>query len=82
MIEQDKERILIVDDEPSNLKILADILKKEYTVVLAKNGIQALERAAKQAPDLILLDIIMSDMDGYKVLYEIKNNLCLSGSVV
>ncbi len=74
MIEQDKERILIVDDERSNLKILADILKKKYTVVLAKNGIQALERAAKQAPDLILLDIIMPDMDGYKVLYEIKNN--------
>jgi diguanylate cyclase (GGDEF)-like protein len=74
MIEQDKERILIVDDEPSNLKILADILKSKYTIVLAKNGIQALERAAKQAPDLILLDIIMPDMDGYKVLYEIKNN--------
>jgi len=74
LIEKEKASVLIVDDEKSNLNILADILKDKYKVIVAKNGHQAIERAIKQHPDLILLDIIMPDMDGYKVLYEIKSN--------
>jgi len=73
-MEDEKASVLIVDDERTNLNILADILKAKYKVVLAKSGPQALERAIKQPPDLILLDIVMPDMDGYQVLYELKNN--------
>ena len=74
MIQEEKASILIVDDEKSNLVILAEILKAKYKVVLAKSGRQAIERAIKQPPDLILLDIVMPEMDGYQVLYELKNN--------
>ncbi len=69
-----KQRILVVDDERFNLTVLAELLKADYTVILAKNGEQALERAAKQAPDLILLDIMMPEMDGYQVLKALKMN--------
>ncbi len=71
---EEKATILVVDDERANLNILADILKEKYKVILAKNGKQALERALIQLPDLILLDIIMPDLNGYQILYEIKNN--------
>lgn len=70
----EKDVILIVDDERFNLNILADLLKTNYTVLLAKDGRQALNRAINQKPDLILLDIIMPEMDGYQVLLELKNN--------
>ena len=74
MMEEERATVLIVDDEKSNLTILAEILKAKYKVVLAKSGQQALERAIKQPPDLILLDIVMPEMNGYQVLYELKNN--------
>jgi diguanylate cyclase (GGDEF)-like protein len=74
MIQEEKAIILIVDDAVTNLIILRDILKSKYKVVLAKSGSMALELAIKQPPDLILLDIIMADMDGYQVLSSIKNN--------
>ncbi len=69
-----KQRILVVDDERFNLNVLADLLKTDYTVILAKNGEQALERAGKQPPDLILLDIMMPGMDGYQTLKALKEN--------
>lgn len=69
-----KQRILVVDDERFNLNVLADLLKSDYTVILAKNGEQALERAGKQPPDLILLDIMMPGMDGYQALKALKEN--------
>ncbi|BCS94995.1 hypothetical protein DSLASN_06270 [Desulfoluna limicola] len=69
-----KQRILVVDDERFNLTVLAELLKADYTVILAKSGEQALERAAKQTPDLILLDIMMPEMDGYQVLKALKMN--------
>jgi diguanylate cyclase (GGDEF)-like protein len=69
-----KQRILVVDDERFNLNVLADLLKTDYTVILAKNGAQALERAGKQPPDLILLDIMMPGMDGYQTLKALKEN--------
>jgi diguanylate cyclase (GGDEF)-like protein len=74
MIKDEIATILIVDDERANLNILADILKAKYKVILAKSGSQALALAIRQPPDLVLLDIIMPDMNGYQILYEIKNN--------
>ncbi len=63
-----KESILIVDDEPENIRILAKALDGHYTTMAATSGAEALAHAAsKNRPDLILLDIMMRNMDGYQV---------------
>ncbi|MBF0160294.1 MAG: hybrid sensor histidine kinase/response regulator [Magnetococcales bacterium] len=65
--------ILIVDDERFNISLLVDILRPDYTTVVAKNGETALRRAKSDTPpDLILLDIMMPDMDGYEVCRQLK----------
>lgn len=75
MYEREKARILIVDDEKMNLKILADLLKSDYTPVLARTGEQALQHALSDTPpDLILLDVVMPQMGGYDVIRALKNN--------
>ena len=66
------QKVLIADDDAINRQVLAELLKPEYTVLLAKNGEQALERAARHAPDLILLDVMMPDLDGYEVLRRLR----------
>jgi diguanylate cyclase (GGDEF)-like protein len=72
MSAENKPSILIVDDEPSNLKVLNQILSSEYDVLTVQNGQEALEVAAAERPDLILLDIIMPDMSGFDVLIKLK----------
>ncbi len=70
-----KKRILIVDDTPLNIKTLNHLLKNEYQIIIAANGAEALERAnAENRPDLILLDIMMPEMDGYEVCSRLKAN--------
>ena len=64
--------ILVVDDEPSNLKLLQQILGKYYILKFANNGASALVFATKHHPDLILLDIMMPEMDGYEVCKQLK----------
>ena len=71
--ETNKNSLLIVDDEKSNLKVLRQILSPEYTVYAAKDGLDAIERAKEHLPDVILLDIIMPEMDGYEVLSALKS---------
>lgn len=70
----DKSRILIVDDEPVNIKYLLGILREEpsYEIFVATNGKKALEIAGSKKLDLILLDIIMPDVDGYEVCRQLK----------
>lgn len=65
---QEPHKILVADDDAINRQVLADLLKPEYTVLLARDGGQALERAARHAPDLILLDVMMPEMDGWTVM--------------
>ncbi|OKY74338.1 MAG: hypothetical protein BM485_13830 [Desulfobulbaceae bacterium DB1] len=68
-----KQVVLIVDDEPINIKMLAQALRANYEVVVATNGPDALERAADMPrPDLILLDVMMPEMDGYEVCRKAK----------
>ena len=67
MNEESKRRVLIVDDELINLKILANILEDEYTISVATNGKQALEVARENKPDMILLDVVMPEMHGIDV---------------
>lgn len=75
MRKQNKARILIVDDEKMNLKILADLLGDEYLPVLARTGEQALHQAfSAYPPDLILLDVVMPEMGGYDIIRHLKNN--------
>jgi len=70
---QTKETILIVDDERYNINFLVSILKSDYRILVAKNGVEALKRAsADSPPNLILLDIIMPDMNGYEVCKRLK----------
>lgn len=70
-----KRRILIVDDTPANIKILNDLLKTQYYISVATNGADALDIAmSKDQPDLILLDIMMPEMDGYEVCKRLKEN--------
>jgi diguanylate cyclase (GGDEF)-like protein/PAS domain S-box-containing protein len=65
--------ILIVDDEPHNRKLLETLLRPEgYITRSACNGAEALEMAAQEAPDLVLLDIMMPGMDGYEVAKILK----------
>jgi len=67
--------ILIVDDIPANLKVLSDILKEDgYKVRPVPSGKLALQVAEKEKPDLILLDIMMPDMNGYEVCRVLKEN--------
>lgn len=74
--------ILIVDDEKQNLKILSDLLRQEARIVLAKDGKQALQKARSLNPDLILLDVVMPDMDGFSVMRELKQEYETSSTPV
>ena len=64
--------VLVVDDAPSNLSILTDTLRAEYDVRIAASGSEALRLVNENPPDLILLDIVMPDMDGYEVCRRLK----------
>ena len=67
------ERILVVDDTPANIQILAGILKeKGYQLSIATNGKQALQVLEKVRPDLILLDVMMPELDGFETCKQIK----------
>jgi signal transduction histidine kinase len=72
MENNEKNSVLIVDDENINLEILYNILASDYTVFTTKSGISAVEMAKQNPPDIILLDIIMPDMNGYEVLKTLK----------
>lgn len=74
MKEMKNKRILIVDDEPKNLKILRIRLKNEFDLKEATSGEEALEIVKDFQPALVLLDIMMDGMDGYEVTRKIKEN--------
>jgi CheY-like chemotaxis protein len=70
---ENRHKILVVDDDPKALLLMEAVLKPHgYDVVLIKDGEQAIQTAIKEKPDLILLDIMMPDMDGYTILNKIK----------
>jgi putative two-component system response regulator len=64
--------VLAVDDESTNLHLLRQILQERYRLLFAKDGPRALELARKEHPDLILLDVMMPDMNGYQVCQQLK----------
>lgn len=67
--------VLIVDDVPKNIQLLGNILNNEgYDIIIAENGKEALERISDVLPDIILLDIMMPEMDGYETCKRLKEN--------
>jgi len=68
-------KILVVDDTPKNVKLLADLLSvKGYAVATASSGLEALVKVETEKPDLVLLDVVMPEMSGYEVCRKIREN--------
>ncbi len=74
IMENHQWRILVVDDEPNNLQLMRHILGDIYQLSFAINGLKALEVVKKIKPDLILMDIMMPEMDGYQACKQLKSN--------
>ena len=74
-----KAKLLVVDDQPIHLQVLYRALSGDHQLFMATSGAQALKVLREQQPDLVLLDVVMPDMDGFEVLQTIKTNLDTSG---
>ena len=71
--DKNRQKILVVDDTPENISVLVELLRNDYAIIVATGGERALHLARSlPAPDLILLDIMMPDMDGYEVCKRLK----------
>jgi pilus assembly protein CpaE len=69
------EKILVVDDDHDTLRLVGLMLQRQgYKIIASNNGAQALALAQSEKPDLILLDVMMPDMDGYEVTRRLRNN--------
>jgi putative two-component system response regulator len=67
-----RPQLLLVDDEPNNLQVLRHILQDDYRLLFARDGEKALALAAREHPDLVLLDVMMPGMTGYEVCRALK----------
>ncbi|SHJ86235.1 His Kinase A (phospho-acceptor) domain-containing protein [Tangfeifania diversioriginum] len=74
MIMKNKDLILIVDDQPNNLKVISSVLGDKYSISVANSGENALKILNKVTPQLILLDIMMPGMNGFEVCEKLKAN--------
>ena len=79
MITDNRSTILVIDDTPTNLSLLNQLLGEHYRVKLANSGAKGLEIANTTPPELILLDIMMPEMDGYTVCKQLKSSAKTSG---
>ncbi len=80
---ENKEKILLVDDEPDILEFMEYNLKKEgFTVLLAKNGKEAVDIAKKERPALIILDIMMPELDGIDTCRQIRSIPALKNTLI
>jgi len=67
-----RQRVLIVDDQPANIRVMAELLQGEYELFFATSGAKALEVVAANDIELVLLDVVMHDMDGFEVCRRLK----------
>lgn len=73
-----KPKVLIVDDEPFNVDYLMQELEdRNYQLIAASSGREALDKIGSEQPDLVLLDLMMPDLDGFAVLAQIKSDALL-----
>ncbi len=70
----EKQSLLLVDDEPTNLRVLRTVLQEQYRLLFAKSGEEALQLLQKEQPDLILLDVMMPGLTGFDVCARLKAN--------
>ena len=76
-------KILLVDDEPDIIEIVGYNLSNEgYKVITAENGLQAVKKAKKEKPHLIILDLMMPEMDGIEACEQIRKNQDLSNTII
>lgn len=73
-MQKSRKTILIVDDEPTNLRILNQVLNEHYKLLFAKSGQEALRLIEKEPPNLILLDVMMPGLTGYEVCEQLKQD--------
>ena len=71
---KNKQTVLIIEDSPLTVKILRNMLQSEYDVLSAFSGVDGYEIAVAKNPDIIILDVVMSGMDGYEVCKKLKSN--------
>ncbi|MBF0546743.1 MAG: response regulator [Candidatus Riflebacteria bacterium] len=69
-----KSKILVIDDLPSNIEVLAELLKTDYEIIFATSGKKGIELATKEFPDLIILDVMMPEMDGFETCSQLKKS--------
>jgi putative two-component system response regulator len=74
-----RPKLLLVDDEPTNLQILRQILQDDYRLLFARDGEKALQLAHDEQPNLLLLDVMMPGMTGYETCRRLKENLKTAG---
>jgi len=79
MDETIKKKVLVVDDEPAVRQLLRKILSKDYAVLEAQNGEEAVNMAQSLKPDVILMDMMMPKMDGLTACHAIKTNQITRG---
>lgn len=70
--QEERPKLLVVDDEPTNLKVLKQILQDDYRLLFAKSGEEAIALAQREQPALILLDVMMPGMDGPSTLKALR----------
>jgi putative two-component system response regulator len=73
-----RPKVLVVDDEPANLQVLRQLLQSRYRLAFARDGAKALELAARETPDLILLDVMMPGLSGLDVCRRLKADPALA----
>ncbi len=69
-----RPKLLVVDDQPLNIRVLNELFRFDCDVFMATRGEQAVDICQQQQPDLVLLDVVMQDMDGYEVCRRLKAN--------
>jgi len=69
-----RQRLLIVDDQPANVRVMAEALRDQYELYFATSGAKALEIAAASPIELVLLDVVMPDLDGFEVCRRLKSD--------
>ena len=83
MEKQGKLKVLVVDDEPNILMPLEFLMRKQgYNVLIARNGTEAIESVDKELPQVVVLDVMMPDVDGYEVCRHIRRKAKMADAKV
>lgn len=79
MVTTERKKVLVVDDEPGVRQLVSKILSREYNVVEAKDGEEAIDAVRSQSPRIVIMDMMMPKMDGLTACYAIKKDPATRG---